>query len=65
MKRYGIWCRVEGGVTGRREAWAKDSDGQLYRYETIEAAQQEADRFNERMNHESRKARFFYAPREI
>ena len=25
-KKYGIWCSVWGGVTGRREAWLKKDD---------------------------------------
>ena len=41
QKKWGVWCRVSGGVTGDRSAWMK-RDGKVLAFETKEEAEQEA-----------------------
>lgn len=55
-----VMCRVSGGVTGTREAKAKDKDGKVYRFETREEAQKLADEWTKRMNHSFSVADFYY-----
>jgi len=41
---YGVWCEVDGGYTGNKRGWLKNSanDDGLARYETYEEARDEA-----------------------
>ena len=39
LTAWRIWCRVSGGVTGTREAFAKDADGIEQRFATFDAAE--------------------------
>lgn len=41
---WGIWSEVYGGVTGHRQAWQKDIDGNVIRFETEADADAEATR---------------------
>lgn len=36
-KKWGVWCRVSGGVTGTREAWAKEN-GKTLLFDTEDEA---------------------------
>jgi hypothetical protein len=56
---YNIWCRVSGGVTGTRESLLKDS-GRVVEFKTLEAAEAEAERLNDKMNHQHSTASFSY-----
>ena len=60
MTKYGIWCIVSGGVTGRREAWMKGPDGKPELFETYHAAAAEADSNFKRTNNALSKASFEY-----
>lgn len=62
--RWGVWCRVSGGVTGTREAWLK-SLGVRQEFATKEEAEKEASALNERMNGPYRTASFSYTARPI
>ena len=57
---FRIWCRVSGGVTGTREAWLK-SDGGVVEFGDRAAAEAEARRLNEKMNHPYATADFRYS----
>lgn len=61
--RYGVWCRVSGGMTGTREAWLK-SEGVLCVYETFEAAAAEAKKWNDAPRYNS-VATFRYTAKEM
>lgn len=41
LDRYGIWCRVSGGVTGTREAWCKDG-GRVMLFDFLPDAERHA-----------------------
>ena len=49
-KRYGVWCRVTGGVTGTREAWLRGADGDYTLWDNRSDAEAEAARLNKSMN---------------
>lgn len=59
MEQYGIWCRVEGGVTGTRESWLKHA-GVSRVYTNKQVAEEAACHLNDVMNHEHSKAKFTY-----
>lgn len=46
---YGIWCKVTGGMTGRREAWLKQG-GELYLTDDEAEAIETAKVLEARMN---------------
>jgi len=43
--KWGVWCEVSGGVTGRRAAWLRRDDA-LAVYDRKDDAEQEAARLN-------------------
>jgi len=61
--RYIIHCRVEGGVTGTREAILK-SNGVIKYFDTMDAAKVEAARLNREMNGPYATAWFTYTAME-
>lgn len=44
--KYGVWCRVPGGITGDREAWLKEN-GERVECNTREEAETIAASYNE------------------
>ena len=64
MSKYGIWCRVSGGVTGTRESWMK-ANGEVQLFDDYEAANKEAMKIeDQRMGNPHRKADFSYRAKE-
>ena len=61
---YGIWCRVSGGRTGTREAWAKE-DGQILAFSDFKKAKETADSYNKSMNGPNSTASFEYSVKEL
>ena len=58
---YLINCTVSGGITGYRQSLLKEN-GKVVRFDSYEAAQNEADRLNTEMNANSNGASFSYSP---
>lgn len=56
-----IRCQVSGGVTGTRSALLK-SNGAIVSFASLEEAQTEANRLNEKMNGPYSTAFFSYSP---
>jgi len=61
---YRVWCRVSGGVTGTRES-RLHANGEPVTFPTLAAAEAEAARLNQRMNHAYSVADFHYVAKEI
>jgi len=61
--KYRIWCEVWGGVTGSRQAWMKDNDGNVREFDSKEEADEEAGKCNREMGKNS-PARFRYTVKE-
>lgn len=49
MRTYGVWRETWGGPTGNRAGWLR-AKGTLARFDSLEEAEAEANRLNERMN---------------
>jgi len=65
IHRYGIWCRVSGGVTGTREAWAKDKNGRMEFASREEAEKLAAHYTKQTMGNPYRTADYRYTVEEL
>ena len=48
--KYGVWCRVSGGITGNREAWLKEN-GERVELNTRAEAEALAKHYNDQAAH--------------
>jgi hypothetical protein len=65
MTKWGIFCEVWGGITGRRSAWLK-SNGKLAVFSSREEAEAEAKLCNDKTNgNPHRTASFAYTVRPL
>ena len=48
-KKYGIWCRVSGEVTGSRQAWLKEK-GKIWTTTNKKIATNRVNKYNKEMN---------------
>jgi len=64
VKRYRVWCRVSGGVTGTRESHVK-ANGVVMEFETYEEAARLAAQYMEAANGRWATANFEYRPVEV
>ena len=64
---YRIYCKVSGGITGTREAYAKDKTtaSGYEEYETFEEANSVAEQRMAEMNTGYSSARFLYRAEEV
>lgn len=60
---WGIWCTVDGGVTGFRAAWLKNEAGDVAEFVSRAAATEKADEMH-RLTRGSR-ARHTYTARRL
>ena len=62
--KYGVWCEVVQGVSGRRGGWLMNSKNQPAEYSTREEAQRQADIQYQRTRYHTR-ATFRYTAVEF
>jgi hypothetical protein len=60
---YRVWCIVDGGITGHREAWLKENDT-IYETNSRREAVEKAVSLNEKMNNHFSLASFRYTVKE-